>query len=220
MRNTYKAATIVLMIISGLFFSLSLSGAVYLNDPPPRDMNDSIIDGTSLFLQANASVNLLLNEVEIAEKETFNFENALLHVNSAIEKLQTAKSEYLKAVDIGRNTALDQDTVNYYKQFDYKGFAQLNQLNGEIMAEVSMFLQKGDINGVVIKNILEIDNILSLLEQIKAQLSNGIKPEIGVFWTLFQKYNSLGLFGNYATLVFNNVRASGAALQLMVTLTK
>jgi len=202
---------------------------IYLNYPPivgidKSDQNDLIIEGTSMFLQSNSDVLLLLNEVEIAEIKAFDFDYAFKLTESAIFKLEKAKVHYLNAINFDKITCDEKgEAESYakfgyesfeeknhinaesYAKFDYKSFAEKNHLNKEIMTEVSELLKKGDVTGVYVKSINDMDSILSTLKEVKKGILMGIKPDVKFFWSLLQQYNILGLYGNYATLVFYSV---------------
>jgi hypothetical protein len=189
-----------------------IQAAIILNDEPPPDgrvdntgVNKLIIGGTSLLLQSNSYAFLLLNEVEIAEINGFDHYYALDLTTTALRKLQKAKARYLEVVGIRKNATYSDDFNQKYNAFDYERFALENNLNQEIMAEVAFFLKRSDIKGVFARAVEKIDDILYTLREIKTIISEGRQPDIQLFWTLLQRYNTLGLFGNYATIMFNTI---------------
>lgn len=199
---------ILMVIVIITFIYKYLYAVISFNDDPignSTGMNGTIIDGTSMLLKSNADAFLLLNEVEIAENSDFNFSYALYLTNSVIEKLLVSKDRYLEVIEVGKNMPFKGELIQKYKDFDYKAFAAEYCLNQETMAEVSTYLENADFAGIFKKGVEDIDDILFVLEEIKTEISKGIKPDIQLFWSLLQKYNNLGLFGNYATLVFNTI---------------
>jgi hypothetical protein len=204
-KNILKIFVVLVVILLAYTY---LNAVIYLNYPPCDDkseQNDLIIEGTSLFLQSNSDVLLLLNEVEIAEKMAFDFEYAFKLTESAIFKLEKAKAHYLDAMNFGKIICDEKGDGESYAKFDYESFAEKNHLNKEIMAEVSELLKKGDVTGVYEKSVNDMDSILSTLKEIKKGISMKQKPDIKLFWSLLQQYNILGLYGNYATLVFYSI---------------
>ena len=165
-------------------------------------MNDYIIEGTSSFLKSNSDVFLLLNEVEIAEKQPLNYDYSYQLVVSAIEKLQTAKNYYTDAIGAGEKLSQNRKRIKKLVNFKYDEFVAENKLNVKVMDDVKLFLQNGDFIGVFKKSTKDIDDILITLHDIKEKFSRGIKPEINLFWKLLQQYTTLAQTGNYATLVF------------------
>ena len=223
-KNLLKIFGLIVIILIAYTY---VHAVIYLNYPiriEKSDQNDLIIEGTSMFLQSNSDVLLLLNEVEIAETKAFDFDYAFKLTESAIYKLEKARLHYSDAINFdkiicdekgesesyakfGYESFEEKNHINAesYAKFDYKSFAEKNHLNKEIMTEVSELLKKGDVTGVYVKSINDMDSILSTLKEVKKGILMGIKPDVKFFWSLLQQYNILGLYGNYATLVFYSV---------------
>ncbi len=204
-KNLLKIFVVLVVILLAYTY---LHAVIALNYPicnDKSDQNDLIIEGTSMFLQSNSDVLLLLNEVEIAERMAFDFDYALKLTESAIFKLVKARLHYSDAINFAEIICDEKAEVESYAKFNYESFAEKNHLNKEIMAEVSELLKKGDVNGVYEKSINDIDSILSTLKEIKRGILMGQKPGVKLFWSLLQQYNILGLYGNYATLVFYSI---------------
>ncbi len=204
-RNFLKIFVVLVVILLAYTY---LHAIIALNYPPcdyKSDQNDLIIEGTSLFLQSNSDVLLLLNEVEIAEKMAFDFDYVFKLTESAIFKLEKARIHYSDAMNFGKIICDEKGEAESYAKFDYESFAEKNHLNKEIMAEVSELLKKGDVAGVYEKSVNDMDSILSTLKEIKKEILMKQKPDIKLFWSLLQQYNILGLYGNYATLVFYSI---------------
>jgi len=224
-KNLLKIFSLIVILLVAYTY---VHAIIALNYPPiiygdKSDQNDLIIEGTSMFLQSNSDILLLLNEVEIAEIKAFDFDYAFKLTESAIFKLGNARVHYLDAINFkiicdekgeaesyakfGYESFEERNHINAesYAKFDYKLFAKKNHLNKEIMDEVSEFLKKGDVTGVYEKSINDMDSILSTLKEIKKGILMKQKPDIKLFWSLLQKYNILGLYGNYATLVFYSI---------------
>jgi hypothetical protein len=204
-KNLLKIFSLIVILLVAYTY---IHAVIYLNYPICNDkseQNDTIIEGTSLFLQSNSDVLLLLNEVEIAERMAFDFDYALKLTESAIFKLVKARARYSDAINFGEVMCDEKADVESYAKFNYESFAEKNHLNKQIMAEVSELLKKGDVIGVYEKSVNDIDSILSTLKEIKKGILMGQKPKVKLFWSLLQQYNILGLYGNYATLVFYSI---------------
>ncbi len=204
-KNLLKIFSLIVILLVAYTY---VHAIIALNYPPcdyKSDQNDLIIEGTSMFLQSNSDVLLLLNEVEIAERMAFDFDYALKLTESAIYKLEKARLHYSDAINFGKIICDEKGDAEKYAKFDYDSFVEKNHLNKEIMDEVSELLKKRDVNGVYEKSISDMDSILSTLKEIKKGISMKQKPDIKLFWSLLQQYNILGLYGNYATLVFYSI---------------
>lgn len=189
-----------------------LNAFVVFNDIPPafnsrstQAMESMTIEGTSSFLKSNADVFLLLNEVEIGYPDNLNFANALALTESAIGKLEEARAQYQEIIAVSQGSTYVDSRIKSLRQFNYAQFALQNNLNSEVMKSVQKYLAQGDIVGLYIKNIANMNNILRLLTEIKVQLGEGTTPPISNFWSLLQQYSDSILLGNYATIVFNHI---------------
>ncbi|MCP5052153.1 MAG: hypothetical protein GY940_33610 [bacterium] len=209
MRKNHLLKTILMMaVLVGVVVYMN-AFVVYNDIPPAFDspangaMETMTIEGTSFFLKSNADVFLLLNEVEVGYPDHLNFTNAQTLTDSAITKLETAREKYLEIITVGSGTAYVSAMMDRLTTFDYKGFTQDRELNGEIMTKLQVYLVKGDIMGLYEKNIENIDRILQLLYGIHTQLTEGAYPSIDSFWSLLQQYSDAILLGNYASMVFN-----------------
>jgi RimJ/RimL family protein N-acetyltransferase len=169
------------------------------------EMNLIIVDAISSYLQSNSDIFLLLNEVEIAEKGVFNFDQAFYLTGQAIEKLKIANGKILEAIQYNRIDPVSDETIEKMKIFDYKTFARQQGLNTEIMKAIEKYLKNGDFSGIFEKMVSNIDQLITLLENIKRLIYINQKPDITKFWKLLQIYSETNLFGNYATLVFFNI---------------
>jgi hypothetical protein len=205
-KNLLKIFVVLVVILLAYTY---LHAIIALNYPiicdSKSDQNDLIIEGTSMFLQSNSDVLLLLNEVEIAEIKAFDFDYAFKLTESAIYKLENAKIFYTDVINFGEVGCEGKAMTEKFLRFDYDLFVEKNHLNNQIMGEVSELLKKGDTIGVYKKSINDINKILLTLNQIKKGILMKQKPDIKLFWSLLQQYNILGLYGNYATLVFYSV---------------
>jgi hypothetical protein len=189
-----------------------LNAFVVFNDIPPvfnsrstQAMESMTIDGTSSFLRSNADAFLLLNEVEIGYPSNLNFPYALALTESAIWKLEEARGRYQEIISVSQNSNYEDTRIKRLRRFNYGLFAIKKNLNSDVMKGLQNYLGKGDIMGLYLKNIANMNNILRLLTDIKKQLTAGITPPISSFWSLLQQYSDSILLGNYATMVFNQI---------------
>ncbi len=203
MRRHHRLIWLNLFIV--LCGTLCLQAAIYLNDPPPDVANPCVVTGTSKFLSANADVSLLLTEVELAEERDFDVDFALRMTESAIDKLRQAQACYAEGSSIGKKVPVALKLVYKYKAFDYRGFALDKGLNTVVVDELEGFMKRGDFMGVLDKSIGDIDEIIAILEAVRSRLLEGVKPDVSLFRSLYHRYSEAGLFGCYATMLFNDV---------------
>ncbi len=209
MKKNKILKTILLLAAGALVYSI-LNAVVWFNgppngfNPPGKSTLESLsIDAASLFLQSQADAFLLLNEREIGDKNGFNFAAAWNLVVSTRERLARAQALFVQIVAVGHEAGYDPAVSEKLKKFDYQAFIASQGLNRPVMEEVALFLSAGDIIGLYNRNIEKIGDILKTLDTIQEKLKAGQVPELDLFWQLLQRYADNSLFGNYATLVFN-----------------
>jgi hypothetical protein len=163
------------------------------------------MEAATLFLNSNADTYLLLGEVEKYYNSYFDFSSALVYSGSAAQKLADAESIYVEIKHAIKRGGVLPEMVAKLATFDYLGFAEANDLNREVMLEVSYYLASGDIAGLVSRNIDNLRHIQKLYSKINLNLRQFTLPPIHSFWSLLNQYSQATLFGNYAALVFHNI---------------
>jgi len=199
--------TIILGIIIMTLFCLHSIAVFHINDIVPvfpdsdsTEIEDAIIDGASLFFKANADIMLLYSECESNFKSYLDYSKCLHLVNSAVDHFTNSRARYIKAVSIGKSAGYKTDKIDLLKNFDYSGFALEKGFNSGTMDIVKGYLTKGDVIGIYRKAADDTENIITILNVIKKDLSNGVRPKITEFWGLLQAISKLMLFGNYSTV--------------------
>ena len=164
-----------------------------------NNLKNGMIDGATLFLQSYAVANLLLSVGEASDKGYFDLNASVLHVNEAISKLEQSKTKYNDAYKLALSSEYIDLRITQLKNFDYSKYATENNLNSEIMSQVSKILTKGDVRGFYKQNIENVDSILSALYSVQNYLNDNQKPPAESYWALIRLYSDALLFGNYAT---------------------
>lgn len=204
----------LVLVTSVLLFS-NLEALIFLNGVGggggdgelgySNEVGNMSMEAATLFLNSNADTYLLLSEVEKYYNSYFDYSTAMVYAGSATQKLEDAEYIYIKINRAIKKGGVVPEVVAKLAAFDYIGFAEANDLNREIMLEVSYYLISGDIAGLVGKNIDNLRNIQKLYGKINVSLRQFTRPPIQSFWSLLNQYSRATLFGNYAALVFNNI---------------
>ncbi len=209
MKKTIFLVTFILV------FTMTVQPLIVMNDIVPafpeeeRDrIEEAVIEGTIQFLQAKSEVDLLLKEYEKSARQPLNQAAALAYVQKAIADLERSKGEYEKSIAAGDLVGYATETIQKFKSFDYDGFGKENHLNKDILSLVKSYLSAGDILGAYQKNVDSINDILSLLLQIRGKFQADETPDISQFWKLLHRFSEAALFGNYCTItaaaIFNS----------------
>jgi len=208
-NQVLRATLAILTVVTAVTY---LNAFIVWNDIPPvfetaetQALEELTVEGTSFFLQSNADVFLLLNEVEVGYGRNFDFAYALELADSAVRKLENARSKYIRIISKAEHSSHEKFMIKRLETFDYTRFIETHRLNGQIMAELKSYLLNGDIDGLYAKNIENIDGILQRLYSIRSLLSESKQPTISSFWSLLHQYTDAILLGNYASMTFVNI---------------
>lgn len=214
--NLKKMFTIIISMIASIgFLNTNVHSIIHNNDIVPafddpdgqkiQEIENHVISGASLFLQAQSYGYLLLNEYELSGKQLFSCEKSLKYTETAINLLENARSQYVSASGIGESVGYSAVKIDRLKSFDYDAFIIENRLNKDIAKKVQGYLSSGDIVGIYQQAANDIIDILNTLYSIGESLRVGEKPGIHLYWKLLQQYSESSLFGNYATLMGTTV---------------
>ncbi len=204
-----------LVIVASVLMFLNLEALIFLNGVGGGGGDGELgyadyvaplaMEAATLFLNSNADTYMLLGEVEKYYNSFFDFSSALVYAGAAAQKLEDAESIYLDINRTIKKNGILPEIVSRLAIFDYIGFAEANDLNREIMLEVAYYLINGDVAGLMGKNIENLRDIQKLYAKIIQSLRQFSLPSIQLFWSLLNQYSRATLFGNYASLVFNNI---------------
>ena len=208
-NSVLRTALSILTVVTAVtylnaFISWNYTPSVF-DSTEPQALEELTVEGTSFFLQSNADVFLLLNEVEVGYGKNFDFAYALELTDSAIRKLENARVKYVQIITRTEYSGQERQMVKRLKAFDYNLLSESHRLNRQVMSELKSYLEVGDINGLYAKNIENIDGILERLNNIRSLLSEGKQPAVSSFWSLLQHYSNAILLGNYASMTFVNM---------------
>jgi len=177
----------------------------FLQSASESQIGDLIVNSASNLLQSASEAFLFMNEVEIAGQSGLNINAALQRIDLAAAKVAQALSDVMNIIAIDRELGYDAQRTARLKAFDYIGFARANGLNQEIMAQVAVYLAKGNMLGFHQQHGRNLVALLNILNRIKDDLNAGKLSDNKVLWSLLQQYNSTMMFGNYASLVFYTI---------------
>jgi hypothetical protein len=165
------------------------------------DIENLVIEGSSLYFRANADIMNLYAEAEISPYVEYSYSKSLLLVQSALGYLKESKSKYLQAAQMGIAAGYVESKINLLKTFNYDHFAAKQGLNEAVKNRVKSYLKNGDVIGFYKEVADELDGLMVILTDMEKRLQDGVKPSLPVFWNLLQKLSELTLFGNYGTVM-------------------
>ncbi len=203
---------IVFILLTGNFFALVFANDIIVvyQQPNPdtksASLNYSIVDGAGYFLNSYSDFLLLLNRVEMSGKQSFDYTEAGLIASRTIKKMENLKSTYLLIIKQTAGAEYNTDVLKMLEIFDYQGLQEKAALNPVILNEVKTYLIKGDIAGIFSKIVNETGQLLAGLNEVQKQIESGIFPDINGLWRLNQKYAEMMLFGQYVSMICNEIK--------------
>jgi hypothetical protein len=180
-------------------------GTSSLAVPSSQTIEQYIVEGAGYYLQSYSDMLLLLNKVEMSEIYGLNYEEAQGIINSAINRLENAKTAYFGLKTLAAVTPYNPDVIHLLVTFDYKNFQKEKGLNPYIFNQVETFLSKGDIRGVYDKLYEDIDTILGKLYNVKYSLDKNEFPVLEELWRINQVYSESISFGQDVAEVFYGI---------------
>ena len=161
--------------------------------------------GGTLFYRSNANYNFFVSKVENSEVETLNYAEMNKSLLSAIDELKNTVNTYSILCAVADKTPYSENIL-HLKNFDFKGFKENNTVNPDVFSSVEIYLKEGKVKEVYHHTLNEFIILLEILEKIKASVELGRVPDINLAWEANQKYLELGLFGQYSSKIFRDVR--------------
>ena len=181
--------------------SVETSKASTISNP----IENYIIEGAGHYLKGNASIQSLLNLVELQDMNGIDAAEMMQLVNNALDNIIRARETFAKLIDTAEATPYNPVVIERLHHFDYETFMTINSLNPVIFKELQSYLYRCDITGTFKRSYYNIYNIEWLLVSIQKGLSSNNLPGLPVFWQLNELCADTTLFGSYAARLFYEI---------------
>jgi hypothetical protein len=169
-------------------------------DPEASNIENLVIEGSSLFFQGMSAVMGLFDEGEKGSKDG-NFPNSVNLIDAAVNNLKMSREKYLLAVRLSNSVDKSMCDFTYLEKFDYDRFAEEKGLISGIANEVKKYLSVGNVVGFYQRIADDIDGVIKRLTTLKEKLSNKSSLYQEDYWLILQQGSRLLLFGNYGTVM-------------------
>lgn len=161
-----------------------------------------IIEGAGYFLDGYAHALSFLRAVEMSEIHGVNPDELKDLVAKAVEAMTNARDTYKLLKQTADATPYNPVVIEKLMALDYDALRNTKGLNATAFAEVTAFLQKGDVRNVFGKLLSGSESLLVLLTDIQGDLETNGFPEIEKMWRINDAYADTQRFGQYAAEVF------------------
>ena len=210
--------TIFILILT-LFVSITVFGVVVGNDGESgyngsgegnkainNPLKTMIITGAGNFIQSYSLFQQFLHKIELAELYGVNYDELRGMINDTLANIYSANTTYYDFIKLASATPYNESFIAALGSFDYDGFRLKNHLNAIIFSKLAALLKNGNLTGVYEEIYQKTGEISRLLHVVKASVDKDIFPEIPVLWEINQVYFDSYVFGQYAAMVFNEVK--------------
>jgi hypothetical protein len=165
-----------------------------------------VITGAGHFIQSQALYQQFLHKIELAELYGVNYDELQGILNESIIGIESANKTYYDFIKLAAAIPYNESFIAALESFDYDGFREKNHLNAVIFSKLAVLLKNGNLTGVYEEIYRKTGEISRLLYVVKAYTDKYIFPEIPVLWQINRVYFDSYVFGQYAAMVFNEVK--------------
>jgi hypothetical protein len=210
---------ISLILVLTLFGSITLFGLVFGNHVDygyngngdgdkaiPNPLKTLIIKGAGQFIQSHAGFQRLLHKIELAELYGVDYVELRDLLNETITNIESANITYYDFIKLAYVTPYNPSFIAALESFDYDNFKGKYNLNAVVFSRLVTLLRSGNLTGVIEYIYAKTGEISRLLGMVKSNVDKDIFPGIPVLWQINQVYFDAYLFGQYAAMIFNDIK--------------
>jgi hypothetical protein len=165
-----------------------------------------IITGAGHFIRSQALFQQFLHKIELAELCGLDYNQLRGILNETLAEVESAGTTYYDFIKLAAVTPYNQDFIDALRCFDYEGFRERHNLNRVILSRLASLLRSGNLTGVYEDIHAKTGEISLLLRRVKSLVDKDIFPDISILWQINRVYFDEYMFGQYAAMVFHNVR--------------
>jgi len=169
-------------------------------------MRTYIAESAGFFLKSQASMLRVLDKVEMADLQGFDYYGFQSDLCSAIEDMEMARFYHTLLRQTAEGTPYNPDKIKLLVSLDFDRFRAERGLNAVIFQEVRNYLGKGNVTDFFGYLLSRTEIILDMLYKIRATTDLNQLPSIEEFWALNQVYSDSLMAGQYSAQLFYEVK--------------
>ena len=162
-----------------------------------------VIQGAGYFLEANSSIQTLLNRVEWQDFNGLSAGELEQLSQRAFTNIILAGMTYEQLSRVAESTPYNREFIAKLQAFDYHSYMTEMGLNAVVFNRLKVYLEKGDITGTFKHAHANMAVIKDLLTEIKTVIADNRLPGLSLLWKLNETCAETLLFGSYAARVFH-----------------
>jgi hypothetical protein len=169
-------------------------------------INLYVVEGAGHFLKSHATILEFLNRIELNDLNGTDFNELQNLIDTAIVHMENARLAYTELTQLAEVTPYNPEVIAELGTFNYGKFRRDNGLNFSLFWDVRRYLKSGDVRGIYHEMLQDTEEILDILNDIKAEVYANEIPGISLIWNLnHQCFLSL-IFGQYTSMVFYEIQ--------------
>lgn len=173
-------------------------------------LNDSIsgklLRAGGYFFEGRANIQKLLALYELKDKNGINSEILDPILDLSLANIEQARNLYQQILKKAQTTPYNMVYQRSLKKFQYQAFKTQERLNPVVFDRVKTYLENGNITGVFLDNIKQLNCVIDLLKQIKRDFRVGKVPSVDLLWKLNESTSEISLFGSYVGRVCERIK--------------
>ena len=162
--------------------------------------------GTTCFLKSNSHLLSFLGNVELSELNGPDYEKLKLDINRAIDEIKKAKNIYTKLRENAKKIRYNQDITAKLKKLNFDASRARNNLKKDILEKIEGYLVNGNIRGIYVEALSNIEEILNIAYNIKSKIEVNELPEESELYDINLSSLKSRLFGQYVAKIFREVK--------------
>ncbi len=175
-------------------------------DNTGSSINLYVVEGAGHFLKSHSVIIDFLNRIEISDLNGTDFNELQNLIDTAIVHMENARLAYIDLTQLAEVTPYNPEVIAELETFNYGKFRIDNGLIFSLFWDVRRYLKSGDVRGIYHEMLQDTEEILDVLNDIKAEVYANEIPGISLIWSLnHQCFLSL-VFGQYTSMVFYEIQ--------------
>ncbi len=171
-------------------------------------VNEYTFKGGTYFLEAYSNVIAYLKVVENEATEKLDTTEVQLYLDNALENVKLARDTFSQLKEEMLTASYNMISVKMLKNMDYIAFRVSISADKETFNQVSFYLKRADIPGLIGKMVSDMDAMMRTLKQLKLKIPMGIIASLPLSWELNRQFSESLMFGQYAAQVFIKIQQS------------
>jgi hypothetical protein len=217
-----RQMVVMALLITALSLLLQVSGFSYVWCNKSEDgfggngnvekssavMGYYIKESAGYMLAGYSQTLALLNRVEVSGPAGIEAPNVLEWLGGIVSSLEKARDSWTLLIRTAGATPYNPEMTTLLSGFNYQAFEHRHtpRLNPVLFKKVGDYLKKGDIRGLYLELFKDIEELLVLVNRVRATVASGEPPMLEDLWKLNHIFSDTILSGQYTAEIFYSLK--------------